>query len=144
MPLSLEEALTEFLSWFPPDFFNRAGCRARDLAYIDSRRNRIRFHLFTDINEYIFTVAPPDNDRVPAGHISCYVRSRKVRAGETSPRGRDFPTGGFDKATLWELLLVILATECVKVHQPVMLLYDSRKGRGRGKPITHAVDEDDK
>jgi len=138
--MTLDESLELFLSWFPPDFFNRVGCRANDLSYVDSRRGRIRFHLFTDVNEYVFTLIPPCG-QVETGSISCSVRSRKPRAGEDWRRGRDLPSGPFDKPTLVNLLLAVLATECVKVHKPVLFLYDSRKGQGRGQTITSAVDE---
>lgn len=138
--MTLDENLELFLSWFPPDFFIRVGCRARDLCYVDSRRGRIRFHLFTDVNEYVFTVVPPC-DQAATGLINCSVRSRKARAGEDWRRGRDLPSGPFDKPTLVNLLLAVLATECVKVHKPVLFLYDTRKGQGRGQTITSAVNE---
>ena len=71
-----------------------------------------RLCFYTDENEYYINAIERDGGK---SYLGCYVRSRKMRAGEDWVRGNDLPDGPFNQETWNKIIYAIVNYELVKL-----------------------------
>jgi hypothetical protein len=110
-------AIDDLKAWFEHDI--RFATWDENVKVDDSNPNKIDVRLYTETNEYQFTILTEGDDRGPYINIEAVVRARKPRAGQAASRVRRLLSAGLNRPNLqtWRRILGgIVGLELVRVQ----------------------------
>jgi hypothetical protein len=111
-------AIDDLRAWFEHDI--RSSTWDENVKVDDSDPSRVDIRFYTETNEYQLIIFTEGDERAPYVNIEGFVRARKPRAGQTSPRVRRLLRTGLNQPNqrTWRRILgTIVGLELVRVHR---------------------------